>query len=349
MTFILSKLTNNEMANNDSAISEILNLLKKHPRGLPVKDISNAIGMNRMSVARYLDVMRSSGQVDMVPFGKAKVYFLSSRIPISTIMDYSSDYLLILNEDRRIVDLNENFSNLIDSEKEDLPGKYITDLFDCLSPYFDILSKLEEILEGKKVCEEINILKNESQLFFTFETFQVVLTDGCPGILILLKDITEKKLLKDQLMAKKRLYESLLENIDEFVMFINHKGILNYVSKKSEYLVGYLPEEMTGTSIFEYLNLNTKEVEKFISMLNSHDNNSPIAFESDFIHKNGDLIFLSIKISNEYTDLNVYGGFQVICSVNPLQNERNNPINCFVEEPSICNKLKNSETIEYKF
>lgn len=46
-------------------IARIKNLLKFKPKGMSISDISHSLKMNRNSVAKYLDLLLISGQVEM--------------------------------------------------------------------------------------------------------------------------------------------------------------------------------------------------------------------------------------------------------------------------------------------
>ena len=72
-------------------IARIKNLLKFKPKGMSISDISHSLKMNRNSVAKYLDLLLVSGQVEMRSYGTAKIYFLSQRVPLSAMLSFSSD------------------------------------------------------------------------------------------------------------------------------------------------------------------------------------------------------------------------------------------------------------------
>ncbi|NYT05114.1 MAG: helix-turn-helix domain-containing protein [Methanomicrobiales archaeon] len=88
-------------------ISRITDVLKDNPRGMSVSDISAMLGMNRNTVARYLDMLLVSGQAEMKAYGKAKVYYLSQRVPIAAMLDFSSDMVVVLDRDLRVVQAND--------------------------------------------------------------------------------------------------------------------------------------------------------------------------------------------------------------------------------------------------
>ena len=64
-------------------LGQIRELLKKNTDGMSVTDLSKALGKNKNTVGRYLDILLISGQVDMRTYGMAKVYTLSQRVPLS--------------------------------------------------------------------------------------------------------------------------------------------------------------------------------------------------------------------------------------------------------------------------
>ena len=84
-------------------ITLIKRILKENPKGMTVTDISRKIKINRNSVAKYLDIMRISGHVEMITFGPAKVFFPSRRIPVTDMLDYTSDYILIFDNNFKIM------------------------------------------------------------------------------------------------------------------------------------------------------------------------------------------------------------------------------------------------------
>ena len=90
-------------------ISRIRVLLKLHPRGLTISEVSQRLKLNRNSVAKYLEILLISGQAEAQNYGTARVFFLSRRIPISAMLSASSDLVVTLDEKHRIVFVNNNF------------------------------------------------------------------------------------------------------------------------------------------------------------------------------------------------------------------------------------------------
>ncbi len=91
----------------DRELSRIKNFLRGSSKGYTVTEISRAIDINRNSVAKYLDVLCISGAVELKVIGSAKIYSLTKRIPVSSILSLSSDYIFVLDEDFVIQYVNE--------------------------------------------------------------------------------------------------------------------------------------------------------------------------------------------------------------------------------------------------
>ena len=89
------------MESYQKELSRIRALLKAHPHGLTVTDIAKKIDINRNSIAKYLDILLISGQVEKRVVGKAKVYSLSHRVPISAILSLSSDAIVIIDQKKK--------------------------------------------------------------------------------------------------------------------------------------------------------------------------------------------------------------------------------------------------------
>ena len=301
------------MTENDSAISDILTLLKQHPEGLTVKKISEGIGRNRMSVARYLDNIRISGYVDMVAFGQSKIYSLSNRIPVSDILDYLSDCIVTLDEDCHIVFGNISFLELVGKEFEEISGRHI---FDILNPFpvdYDINS--DSLLEFDN--REISVIKNGKEKNFRVTLFKTVTTKGNAGIAVFFRDMTELNKIKSRLKNVETLYDSLVKGIRNIIFYVDYNGIITYTGPGSIGVLGYRPSEMTGRSIFDFISGDKAEIQSFLVLGKNSENSTPYSLKSEFMCRDGGHVDLSVHIFPEYVKSSEYCGFQTICTEIP--------------------------------
>ena len=81
---------------------KIIRLLKENPRGLSIKEISEELGLNRNSAAKFLDILHLRGNVDVHYLGKAKVFFLSNRIPFNKFLTLQWNYFIAVNRESEV-------------------------------------------------------------------------------------------------------------------------------------------------------------------------------------------------------------------------------------------------------
>ena len=123
--------------------------------------MAKATGTSRNSAAKYLDVMHSLGELEQRSIGPARVFYLSQRIPLSAILDYSSDLIVVLNEELDILQVNTSLLNLFNIEREEMVGKnLLTDSF-FNHAYDKELHLVANILRGDS---KVEILR-EAKLF----------------------------------------------------------------------------------------------------------------------------------------------------------------------------------------
>lgn len=74
------------MTANSQRMDQIRELLTAHPQGLSVTEIAAALGVNKNSTGRSLDILYAAGEIRMRRFGMAKLYTSDARMPLSAMM-----------------------------------------------------------------------------------------------------------------------------------------------------------------------------------------------------------------------------------------------------------------------
>ena len=124
------------------------------------------------------------------------------------------------------------------------------------------------VLSPEEIRHELNKWKRESlsqkHLFFfhrradgsvlNVEIFaQKIEVRNKELIYDIIYDITERKHAEQAMQSSERKFHSITEQMAEMVFVTDSNGSLTYVSPAAEHLFGYLPQEMTGHSVTEYL------------------------------------------------------------------------------------------------
>jgi len=265
----------------DRELTRIKNFLKGSAKGYTVTEISHAIDINRNSVAKYLDVLCISGAVELKVIGSAKIYTLTKRIPISSILSLSSDYLFVLDDEFVVTYVNENVLNFEKKTSEDFVAKSVDSACFLLLSLPDIDSILKECTQGKDILKEIEVINDGKTWYFRAKFVPSILENGKRGILIILDDITEikqyqrdlektvqdrtKELTQTSTTLKKeikshrevrnafedseRKYQTLIELAQEGIWTFDAEGNTSFVNQKMSEILGYSADEMRGKSI----------------------------------------------------------------------------------------------------
>ena len=195
-------------------IEIIKKVLNDNPKGMTVTDISRKIKINRNSVAKYLDIMRISGHVDMITFGPAKVFFPSRRIPITDMLNYTSDYILVFDADLKITMANDSFLNFMKIPREEILGQTINETVSkVFKDHTEMLVGIKEALEGKKLTQEIDFHMNKERYFFRIIIVPTTFEDGRHGATIVIKNDTDHKIAENALRESEQNFRTLLKKI----------------------------------------------------------------------------------------------------------------------------------------
>lgn len=180
----------------DREKTRFIEVFRDHPRGLTIEEISRLLPLNRNATSKYLNRMLISGQVEMKAFGPAKVFFISKRLPISQLLNLSSDLILILDHDMFVRLANDRLVDIFQIQREDLISHQIdhTHFGSCISPEFR-----KNITDGENgnetVFEEKIAINGLSRHFYT-KCVPVVFEDGERGVSVILRDITVSEITR---------------------------------------------------------------------------------------------------------------------------------------------------------
>ncbi len=220
----------------------IRDLLKKNPNGMSVTDISKALKKNKNTIGRYLDILLISGQVDMRTYGMAKVYSLSQRVPLSAMLSYSKELIMVLDSESRIYDINSNFLNLLHLSRAETIGKNISFL---QSPEVDVHELLENLSSDmvEKECTITFQVRENGERIFHEKCIPTVFDDGAQGITIILEDETDRILAEREIRKSEERFRMMSDNIQDGLMIVEN-GKTIYANNRIAEITGYSLKEL---------------------------------------------------------------------------------------------------------
>jgi PAS domain S-box-containing protein len=227
-------------------IQQIKEILKKANQGMSITDIARAMNKNNHSVGRYLDNLLVSGQVEMRTYGKAKVFSLSSRVPLDTMMGFADDLIIVFDQANRIVRVNNSVLTFFAKSRQEFMGKnieYLTFPEKWVSSFFD---QLRISLDTGIFDDEIMIQKN-GEMVFRQKIIPTVFEDGKKGMTLLLEDITARKKADLALRTSEEQFRLMAENIQDGIIIREGRKMI-YMNSRAEEIFGYTREELSSLS-----------------------------------------------------------------------------------------------------
>ena len=227
-------------------VDRLKKILKGHPRGITISDLSTKMEMNRNLVAKYLDILLISGQVDMQVIGAAKVYFLTHRVPISSMLEYSTEMLIILDQERNIIHVNKPLLEQVNETREALIGRKIKEL---PHPFLKALPVRLTSRDTEQTVEQVSEIEYSikgKKRYYKVKQLQTAFEDGSRGITLIIEDITEDKTYREMLEFNEAQYRGIVEDQTEFItrflpggtiIFVND-AYARYLNKKKSDLLG---------------------------------------------------------------------------------------------------------------
>jgi PAS domain S-box-containing protein len=277
-------------------LDHIKKILKSSSHGMSITEIARTLKKNQHSVGRYLDILLVSGHVEMRMYGKAKVYSLSSRVPINTLMGGLHDLILVLDNDNRIVRINDQFLQLIKKVRKDLLGKDIS-FIPFSEPVTEIIfSNIRSSLESGLTDKEI-VLDEECDKVYRQKIIPTVFEDGESGTIVLLENITERKSAEHALRMSEEQIRLMADNIQDAIVIYRNKK-LAYMNRRVEEISGYSRDELVRLSPLEITAPEDRDrIEQELNRCSSTDN-VPCEVPFWIIRKDRTRRFVSCRITS---------------------------------------------------
>ena len=233
--------------------SKIKDILNKNPQGMTITQIAQKTRINRNTVGRYLENLLVSGQVEMRRFGMKKIYALSQRVALSSILSISSELVVQMDSSLRIIYANEPFLNLVGSDNNNLIGKNIE--YTPVSMVFDelftgFIENIKEGVLGKEWSGEFILSTKDIHLFCRI--IPTVFDDGRKGVSVILEDITSQKKAEDAKKESEEKYRTLIDRANDGICVIQDKIIKMCNRKVTEFWGGSI-EEILGKPFTDFI------------------------------------------------------------------------------------------------
>ncbi|OPX63129.1 PAS domain S-box protein [Methanoregula sp. PtaB.Bin085] len=283
------------MQDYQQELAAIKDLLSKNPEGMSVTDISKALKKNKNTVGRYLDILLISGQVDMRTFGMAKVYTISRRVPLSAMLSYSRELIMVLDDANRIIDINDNFLALLELPREQAVGKNIAYLQSPAADTHELLGSIAKNGGDREITITFPT-RDRGERIFHQKCIPTVFDDGKKAITVMLTDVTEHILAEREIRDSEERFRMMADNIQDGLIIMEN-GTIIYANKRIAEITGYSIKELWALKPIGIIAPEYREkAEEHARAVEAHPE-KPRDLQTCIVRKDGERRFVHTRVS----------------------------------------------------
>jgi two-component system sporulation sensor kinase A len=235
---------------------------------------------------------------DITERKKAEEALRESEERFRKIFESANDCLIYLDRSGRILDVNEKAVQVFGGLKEELLGKHFTKLgILSLRDIPKLLSNFARILRGEEGYISLRITNKKGQEIHLECSSSITKIDNkFVGILVVARDVTERKKMKEALREGEENFKTLMEEAPISIFNTDLKGKITYVNKRFEEAVGYPREEIVGKDSFKFGIMSDETLKIIAKRMKERLFGKPSRLlEGQFKRKDGEWIWAEIE------------------------------------------------------
>ncbi|MBT2662091.1 PAS domain-containing sensor histidine kinase [Bacillus sp. ISL-45] len=222
---------------------------------------------------------------------------------LSTLINSMVDFVNFKDGEGRWIQVNDFGLKLFDIENVDYRGKKDSELAEYSNYFSDALRYCEisdeEAWKAGGIIRVEEVLPQPDGTTKTFDTIKVPLfnDDGSrQGLVIMGRDITERKHVETLLEESRQQYRSLFEYSPDIVSMLDLKGTITNLNPQFEKITGFTREEYIGKNLSDLIPDSHRQI-VLDKVANVVENLRPQMFELELMHKSGKtIIFQSTSL-----------------------------------------------------
>ena len=225
-------------------ISAIRDILSEHPEGMTIRSISAMLGMNRNSVAKYLEMLQMQGGLTLKRSGPSKIYCLANKLPAAAVIKLTKSHVIIFNQELTAADVNDSFTGLLKISKKEIIGKSLDLLPFAVQCHPGLLTLIKEGIRGSESTTSASIKTGDRLVPCTLTCSPVFFENGNNGVSLIID--LEQETNNGDVLADNG--DDSLTGIDEteFICRFAHDGTLYHVNSAYCNLLNRTKNDLIG-------------------------------------------------------------------------------------------------------
>ncbi|MFW9867512.1 MAG: PAS domain S-box protein [Candidatus Thorarchaeota archaeon] len=234
--------------------------------------------------------------IDVTEKKRALKAIKHTQVELATIFNATGNGIRVIDKEFNVLKMNRAFIELTGANESELKGLKCYEQFPhpkCHTPEctLNCILKDEESIDTEVIKKRQD--GKEIACILVATPFRNANGDLL-GIVEVFKDITTRKVTEQRLKESEKKYRQLIEDTLVGVWVINSEKNTTLVNPQMAKILGYEIKEMIGTSLFNFMDNNSKElVIQDLQMQEKIGLN--IEREFKFLHKNGSTVYTLLR------------------------------------------------------
>jgi two-component system cell cycle sensor histidine kinase/response regulator CckA len=217
------------------------------------------------------------------------------------LFDEAADGVFVADAAGRYIAVNDRGCELTGYTREELLAMRVSDLVDPEDLREQPL-RIVELSRGKPILSE-RVIRCKGGGRLNVEISGRQLSDG--NLLGTLRDLTQRKRLEAELRASEQRFRSLVQNSMDVIGLYAADGTILYHSPAVHRVLGYLPESLTGASLYWFVHPDDRATARAEHLQLMASPNSTLRAERRYRHADGSYRWIEIVAANLLDDPNV--------------------------------------------
>ncbi|MFQ6073622.1 MAG: PAS domain S-box protein [Candidatus Bathyarchaeia archaeon] len=205
-------------------------------------------------LSAFLDGDAISGMIiDITQRKQMEEALRKSEEKFRKIFENASDAIIYLDRSGRILDVNEKAVEVFGGTKRELLGRHFVKVgVFSLRDIPTLMSNFANILAGKTPTLDVCIKNKKGKEIHLECSISLMKTDNKPVIMVIARDVTERKKTEEALKESEGKYRNLFENARNAIVAFDLKGNVTAVNKVIEEY-GFRRDEMIGKNMLKFV------------------------------------------------------------------------------------------------
>jgi PAS domain S-box-containing protein len=233
------------------------------------------------------------------------------------IFDSVNDAIFVQDlSDGRILDVNRKMCEMYGYTAEEARQLIIDDLSAARAPYTqrEALAWMRKAASGEPQIFEWHAKDRSGRLFWVEVNMRRAVIDGQDRLLVVVRDIDERKRVEATLQREKRFAEDIINSLPGIFYMVNQDGRLVRWNRLCEIVSGYGIAEVTGKSILDFFAGDSRE--RVAAHIAQAMEEGATAVEAELMTKGGQqLPYYLMGVRTELDDQTYLVGFGIDISV----------------------------------